>query len=494
MTSRRARPNLLVLMADQHAPRFTGAYGHPFVRTPELDRLASRGVLFENAYCNSPVCAPSRASFLTGRLPHSIGMWTNSQPFASDLPTWAHYLSAAGYQTALAGKQHFTGPDQKHGFEHRFGTEIHSERIRPYSLVTYTDASDLARFYKYGVGRTAYTDHDDQVVADSVRFLAGGRDRGRPFALCASLFAPHHPFIVEQKYWEMYWPEHGDLPPALPTGYLDRQHPAWRDQRFFYRMEVVTDDVARHMRAAYYALTTFLDEQIGRILEALERSGEADNTVVVYTTDHGEHLGEHGLWFKKTFFDESAKVPLIVSWPREYPGGQRRAQVVSLVDIARTLLDWGETREPYRSDGASLDGILRDAQAPWENVAIGDFIGVDEMVMATDHPSAGRPRRMIRAGRYKLNYFYENAPELYDLEADPGEWHDLAADPAHRDVVHDLSARLARGWDGAEVTRLARESVERCQVIMEAESVYLGAAPMAMGLADDNPATTPANS
>lgn len=472
-------PNILVIMADEHAAWASGAYGHPFIQMPNMDALAGRGVTFDAAYCNSPLCAPSRAAFMTGRLAHSVGAWNNGLVLSSDLPTWAHYLSAAGYQTVLTGKQHFVGPDQRHGFELRLGGEVHSTRTRPWSYVTAPGGPVLSHYIKAEPGRNRWIEHDYEMTEHATGFLRGeGRDASRPFALCVSLFAPHFPFQVEEQYWQRYWPALADLP-EVPEGYVDRLHPAWRAQYDLYRVADLDETQIRRARAAYYGLCSFLDDQIGRLLGALEVSGHAEDTLIVYTTDHGEHLGQHGLWLKKTFFEESVRVPLIVAGPG-LPRGERRGQVVSLVDLAAALVEWGGGAVPSDFDGRSLAGVARDTKQPWVDLAISEHIGTDELMLLPEVQIAGQPRRMIRLGRYKLNYFQDAAPELYDLEADPGEWRDLAADPAYASVVRTLTALATADWDPESVTKQAQASMRRAHAIMEAETAYLGQVPMAM--------------
>jgi choline-sulfatase len=235
------------------------------------------------------------------------------------------------------------------------------------------------------------------------------------------------------------------------------------------------------VRAAYYALCTFLDAQIGRILDALAEAGATEDTAIVYTTDHGEHLGRHGLWHKKTFLEDSVRVPLVLAHP-DVEGGQRRPNVVSLVDVAATLVDWAQAPEPRDFDGASLRGLLEDAGAPWAETAISELVGTHERVTMPHRPIAGSPWRMLREGRYKLNYFHGGPPELYDLETDPEEWHDLAADPAYRPLLAEMTRRVLAGWDPEEIDREVDACMRRCEIIMKAETTYLGAPPVAKSL------------
>lgn len=460
---RAKKPNILVIMADQHGAWASGAYGHPFIQTPHLDRLAQTGVTFESAYCNSPICGPSRASFLTGRAPHGIEAWDNGKPLASDVPTWAHYLTTAGYQTVLAGKQHFIGPDQQHGFELRLGGELHSTRIQEGTINPF-EPIDTTKYFHTGVGRTRYTEYDYDIEARACSFLSGDeRDKSRPFALCVSFIAPHFPLVVEDEYMQMYLPHHADLP-QMPPGYPERLHPVWQAHRRYYNANFMDAEKTRRARAAYYALCTFMDRRVGNVLKALEQAGEADNTLIVYTADHGEHIGSRGMWWKSSFFEESVRVPLIISWPGHLPQGARRPEVVSLVDVAATLLDVGGVDAAGDMDGRPLSGLLRGEGGDWTDQAFSEYYasGADE------------PRCMLRLGRYKLNWFVGHSPELYDLETDPGEWRNLADDPDHASVVADLSGRIQAMWDGQDIAWRVEVSKRRRRLILQAESTYLG--------------------
>lgn len=459
----RQKPNIVVLMSDQHGAWALGSYGHPFIQTPNLDRLAQRGVAFDSAYCNSPICGPSRSSFLTGRLPHAIAAWDNAQPLPSDIPTWAHYLTTAGYQTVLTGKQHFIGPDQHHGFELRLGSEVHSTRIQVGSINPF-HPTDTSKYLRTGVGRTRYIEYDYAVEDEAVRYLQGeGRDPERPFALCVSFITPHFPLVAEQEYMDLYWPHHADLP-VMPPGCPEGLHPAWRALRQYYNADLMDAERTRRARAAYYALCTFMDRRIGNVLAALERSGEAENTIVIYTSDHGEHLGSRGMWWKSSFFEESVRVPLIIAWPGHLPQGQRRAQVVSLVDLSATLLAMGGATPLDDLDGRSLLPLLAGRSQGWPDCAFAEYYA----------SGADAPRCMLRQGKYKLNYFGDYRPQLYDLETDPAEWYDLAGTPEGAPVVAALTAEIEQRWDGTAIARQVERSRQRRLVVLQAESVYKG--------------------
>lgn len=245
------RPNILIIMSDEHDPRVSTPYGHPFIRTPAMQRLADRGVVFENAYCNSPLCVPSRASFMTGKHLHRIGVWDNGVPLASDEPTWAHRLNALGYDTALAGKMHFVGVDQRHGFRQRLLEDVHGayDFAPPdWSTEPTSHLRRRQRIEEAGPGDTAYQRYDESVAEHSVAFLADPRRRERPWALCTSFITPHFPLIARQPFFDQYYPQHADLP-TIPSGHLAQQHPqSQRLRRYFTTDDLPDDMVARARR------------------------------------------------------------------------------------------------------------------------------------------------------------------------------------------------------------------------------------------------------
>jgi choline-sulfatase len=446
------QPNFLLIMSDEHDPRVSEPYGHPFVRTPNMQRLADRGVVFENGYCNSPLCVPSRASFMTGKHLHRTGVWDNGVPLASDEPTWAHRLNAAGYDTALAGKMHFVGPDQRHGFKERLVEDIHGRfNMNPpdWRRDGPGNARMRERFAEAGPGDSLHQRYDDEVARQSVAYLSDPVRRERPWALCASLITPHFPLLVRQRYWEMYYPEHADLP-VVPPGHLERLHPqSQRLRRYFDCVDSVPEDEVRRCRAAYYGLVTYCDERIGEILDALDRSGLAEDTVVAYVADHGEMCGQHGMWWKCSFYEASARIPLVVSWPGQWAPGRRRA-AASLLDVVRTVC------ELAGDDGGDLDGRslveeLAGTMPDGDGLAIAEYEG---------HGTC-TPGRMVRRGRYKLNYYLDEPPELYDLEADPHELDDLAGSPAHAGAREELTAIALRGWDPRAIRARVLESQAR---------------------------------
>jgi len=451
------RPNFLIIMSDEHDPRVSEPYGHPFVATPALQRLAERGTVFHAAYCNSPLCVPSRASFMTGKHLHRLGVWDNGVPLASDEPTWAHRLSAVGYETALAGKMHFVGPDQRHGFARRLVEDIHGEgSFHPANWDIEIGTPSPTRFHRIeeaGPGDTLHQQYDDEVVGQTCAYLAESSRQQLPWALCVSLITPHFPLTVRQPYFDRYFPAHADLP-TLPPDHLNRLHPQSVRLRRWFQSDRFTDEQIARARAAYYGLVTSCDARVGDILDALDAHGLRENTVVVYTADHGELHGEHGLWWKCSFYEASARVPLIVAWPGHIAPGTRHGTVTSLIDVVRTMIDLAEA-DASELDGQSLSALLMGMQEDHDGIALAEY----------EAHGTRTPGRMVRRGRYKLNYYGDEPPELYDLAADPDEFDDLAGRPQYAMIQNQLTALVREGWDPEEIDERVRESQQRRRII-----------------------------
>lgn len=437
------QPNFLLVMSDEHAPMFSSTYGHPLVRTPNMDRLAGLGVTFENAYCNSPLCMPSRMSFMTGQYIHHTGTWDNSTPLASDTVTWAHLLREVGYDVVLAGKQHFCGPDQLHGFRAQLARDLHSERA--HEVITWENGTPAARRPWNGLeqakpGTTEEVEVDDLVEAEALRYLRDPARQDQPWALNVGFIAPHFPLIVPQRFWDLYPLAEIDMP-TIPPGHLENQHPVYERMRRMFGCVEFPEELVRRGRAGYYGLITYLDEKIGRLIAALEETGQRENTVIIHTSDHGEMNGEHGMWRKSNFYEESSRVPLQIAWPGHLPAGKRITEVVSLVDLVATFVEMSGASPAATLDGDSLTDLMRGDSEHWKDEAFSEYLahGVE------------RPMAMLRRGGYKYNYSLGDSSELYDIEADPGEFTNLADDEAYRSVVAEMQSRLLSHWDPVEI-------------------------------------------
>ncbi|MFP4029763.1 MAG: sulfatase-like hydrolase/transferase, partial [Candidatus Brocadiia bacterium] len=393
------RPNVLILMSDQHNPHVLGCAGDQVARTPNLDALAERGVLFENAYCQSPLCVPSRMSFLTGQQCSKVRVWTNSCVLPSDMTTFAHALGAVGYETSLIGRMHFVGADQWHGFEERLvGSLTAIYHGGAFGALTPELAKGTGQrrssVLTAGPGRTGYQVYDEEVGRTTAEWLHRKAERGgRPFCVVAGFVLPHCPFVCHPEDWDYYY-ERVEIP-DVPEGYFEQANPILKEWRGARDIEDLTQEQIRRARAGYYGIVTHLDRQVGHIMNALGESGLDRDTVVIYISDHGDMAGEHGMWWKSNFFDGGVGVPLIISGPGEFHQGAKVREVVGLTDIAPTLTDLAGTDPLPDGDGRSLVPLCSGDTAEWSHEVFSELGG-----------SAGLPpARMIRRGRWKFIHY-----------------------------------------------------------------------------------------
>ena len=472
------QPNFLILLSDQHSPHVLGCYGDRVVQTPNLDRLASRGVLFEHAYCQAPLCVPSRMSFLTGLQPSQSRVWTNSDTLPSDIPTFAHALGAAGYQTALIGRMHFNGPDQRHGFDQRLVGDVtpafpdRGIPLTPQLLPGATNSSRLSVSIA-GPGKTAYQVFDEDVTKATVDYLRGAASTKRPFCAVSGFVLPHSPFVCPESFWRYYYDR--VTAPPLPPGYLAALHPAIQTWRKARGVDDLTTEEIRRARAGYYGLVAQFDGMVGRILEALRESGMENDTVVVYTSDHGEMAGENGMWWKMNFYEGSVTVPLIVASSRFRPA-RRASETVSLVDIAPTLCELAGAPQ-VQGSGKSLVPVLSGTATAPPTDALSELAPMGP-VPAT---------RMIRRGKWKLVHFHGMRPQLFDLERDPREQHDLGESAEFRAVRDELTAAVMRDWKPEEISReLAVRQSQRTILAKWAEQTHPPSDPVWQAPPDAN--------
>jgi choline-sulfatase len=457
------RPNILFILSDQHAQRVTGCYGDDVVRTPNLDRLAARGVTFDNAYAPSPLCQPSRMSMLTGLQPHEQCCWTNDDILPSDYPTMAHSLGIAGYRPLLVGRMHSAGPDQLRGYASRLIGD-HSPNWpgmggHGMGVLKGANDPDVASLERSGCGLSAYEVKDRDVTAAACSALLDiGRRRREgdttPFAVTVGLMLPHAPYVAQPDDFALY---RGRVPaPCITPGGGD--HPWldwWRKNRGIDEVDALKMDRAR---TAYYALVHRMDAMIGEILATLEAEGLADNTLIIYASDHGEHLGERGLWWKHSFYDESIKVPLIMSWPGVLPEGEWRDQVVNLTSLPATVAH--AARAPWLEDrtGKSILNLARDRRSPWHSETYAEYC-TDSVPDWTGGMAV--QQRMIRTEQWKLIYYHGYRPQLFDMISDPDELRDLVASAEHHDILRQLTDKVLTGWNPDQIARRMRARAER---------------------------------
>jgi choline-sulfatase len=377
------RPNFLFITADQLTPFMLGSYGNASVVTPVIDGLAEHGVVFRNHYTNNPLCVPARAAMVTGRLCSHIGSFDNGSELPASVPTFMHHLRAGGYEVTAAGKMHFIGPDQLHGIEDRLTTDIYPADIAWIPDWRRGAYLNFGTSVQRGVVRAGICNWNTQLAYDEeVQFRTleklrslGQQHNERPFFLWASFTHPHEPYCITQTFWDLY--EGREIPPPTVLGPSPEQWPA------SYRALQVHHGVADHpptleetlrARRAYMGMVTYVDRKVQELLSALSEFGMAGNTIVVFASDHGDMLGEHGMWFKRVFYEWSARVPLII----HYPNGFRARsvdRVSSLVDLFPTFLELAELPPSSSVDGESLAGLMSGNDAHWKGTAISEYMG-----------------------------------------------------------------------------------------------------------------------
>ena len=444
-------PNILVVQADQMTALALSLYGHGLTKTPHLERLAEGGTVFENAYCNFPLCVPSRMSMLAGRYANAISMWDNAIEMPASVPTLAHYLRGQGYYAVLCGKMHFVGPDQLHGFSERITTDIYpsnfawtpdwivGERYRPtgINMRAVVDAGLCVRGLQI--------DYDEEVEFAGIQKLydLARFNSDNPFLLWVSFTHPHSPFITTRHYWDIYRHDAIDMPkvPALGVEDMDVMS-RWLHYAHGGDLHDVTEEHIRNARHAYYGMCAYIDDKVGRFLDALADLGIENETVVVFTSDHGEMLGERGQWFKQSFHEWSVRVPLIARIP-DLASVSRVTELVSLVDLLPTFVEIGGKgdADPVTPlDGRSLISLM-GGLANGPNQVISEYTG--EGVCA--------PCRMVRRNDLKFIYTHGHDDLMYDLAADPLELDNLIGRPEYAAIERDLREEVLRGWDPEQI-------------------------------------------
>jgi len=449
-------------MTDQHNPHVAGFAGDPIVRTQNLDRLAAASIQFDAAYCQSPLCTPSRICLWTGRPAHRAGAWRNGLPIFPELLTLPEHLGKHGYRTCGVGKMHVGGERPMNGFQARpYGDLIPNSCCchQPDPLITIRGnrwtSHQAGRFPFAGESEIPESLMQDAVVTrESLAFLLdhGGRNPGQPWFLCASYQRPHHPLTAPARYIRRYWPE-GPEPHPPPDGFPDRIHPHDRFLAEDFRLaEFSREEIGRGL-AAYYASVDFVDDCMGELMDGLERAGLMENTVVIYFSDHGDLASEHGLWWKRSYYEGSARVPLLVKLPGRPPGKLRVRHPVELVDLFPTVCDLCGVPTPEGLDGESLVPLFDPGGGSGRN---------KDTARCQQFAPPPTTFRMVRTPRWKYAEFPEHPPVLFDMENDPGEERNLAGRAGHAATVQELHRELwsdGESWQSLEERK--RADIER---------------------------------
>ena len=413
--------NLLIIMSDEHRKDAMGCVGHPIVKTPHLDRLAARGTVFTNAYTPSPMCVPTRASVATGDYVHKTGYWDSATPYDGTARSWMKHLRDQQVNVVSMGKLHFRSAEDDNGFSreilpmHVVGGVGWAIGLLREDTPDYTQASELAA--DVGVGESSYTQYDLDITTAAEQWLNERKESDAPWAAFVSLVSPHYPLTCPEEYYNLYDPDVVELPIGYGASGT-HEHPELRNvAQFFDYNQYFDEQKTRQAIAAYYGLTSFMDNCTGRILTALEQSGQLDNTVVIYVSDHGDMLGDQGYWTKQVMYEQSAGVPMIMAGPG-VPAAHRVTTVTSLLDLAATAVDVTGVKPDEHSNalpGKSLRAIASDADDP------------ERTVLSEYHDGGSTTGTfMVRWQHWKYVYYVGHEPQLFNLDTDPNELDNLA--------------------------------------------------------------------
>ena len=460
-----SKPNFLIIMVDQLNGTFFPDGPADWLHTPNLKRLASNSVRFKNAYTASPLCAPGRASFMSGQLPSQNGVYDNAAEFSSTIPTYAHHLRRAGYQTCLSGKMHFVGPDQLHGFEERLTTDIYPadfgwtpDYSKPGERIDWW-YHNLGSVTGAGIGEISnQLEYDDEVAFNAkskIYDLARGHDP-RPWCLTVSFTHPHDPYVARKKYWDLYENCSHLLPEVSKISYENHDV---HSKRIFdandWRSYEIDDVMIERSRRAYFANISYLDDQIGELLKTLEETDQ--EAILIFVSDHGDMLGERGLWFKMSFFEGSARVPLMIS--ASSMGSQVINSPVSTIDLCPTICELaGVTMSEVTPwiMGESLCGIMRGEkrQSP--------------VLMEYAAEASHAPMVCIRRERWKYIFCSLDPEQLFDLDKDPHELDNLIEKTDYKSIVQSFRETIESTWNLDRFDQDVRESQAKRKVVYEA--------------------------
>ncbi|MHB9131765.1 MAG: sulfatase-like hydrolase/transferase [Armatimonadota bacterium] len=458
------QPNILFLLSDEHSFRFMGhvpeAEGGEPVETPTFDQLAAQGTVFTDAYCQMPLCTPSRISLLAGREVRGCGAWTNESVLRPELPTLPGVLAAHGYDTCLVGNMHLGGSTQFAGFRHRPYGDLTGRTGHQWEPLAPGEENAM-RLRTTGVGITEIPEslmQEEVVALETLAFLREHRHArpDQPWFLCASFSRPHFPLTAPKRWIDRYTPAN-ITPPRVPAAGDAYDHPMSVGMRRGFQADAIGDDEMMRARGAYFACVSYLDEIIGDLLLRLQASGLLDNTIIIYSTDHGEMAGEHGVWWKNGWYDACTRVPFIVSMPEQRRGEAPAHTVrtpIGLVDLFPTCCGLAGVPAPAELDGIDLAAIVRGGTAPAERPIVCDNL--------VPRWGPGTEFRSIRWRDYKYMRFRNAPPLCFNLADDPGEQCNLlqhGATGADSEAVGYLQqfADTSIDFDAAETERTVRD-------------------------------------
>jgi len=450
------QPNIVLVMVDQLTAFALSSYGNRVTKTPNIDAFSKTATVFENAYCNYPLCAPSRFALMSGRLPSKISAYDNAAEFSASVPTIAHYLRDAGYYTCLSGKMHFVGPDQHHGYEDRLTAEIYPADFSwtpPDSYDALTDpefaeangpapgVSTVETITDAGPKvRSMQMDYDDEVIHRACQHLFDRTRHGdsRPLFMTVSFTQPHDPYVSSAEFWDLYKDSDIDAPrvPPIPLDQMDAHS---RSLYFHYSLDkfAVTDDIYRRARHGYYAMISDIDRKFGQLLKTLDDCNLSSNTMVLFTSDHGDMIGERGLWFKKNLFEPSIRVPMMLRCPgKSMPA--RVATPVSLLDVLPTFTD---------AAGIERNTLVTaiEGQSLFQRIDG----NVEQKPVYAEHLDGGTlaPRVMLREGDLKIVHSNAYPTQIFNLADDADELNNLATHPDWQEATRKMIDSVNTVWD-----------------------------------------------
>ena len=441
------KPNVLLLVSDQHNHSVAGFAGDTLVHTPALDSIARQGVVFENAFCQSPICTPSRMSFLTGKLCSDISAWNNHWVLFPEHRTIARHFTEAGYETCLVGKMHFGGADQSHGFMHRpYGDLKHALGHQPDPIDMFPNSGGVAHACASEIPESLQ--QENVVTLESASFVLehmATRPK-KPWFLCASYCKPHAPLVVPGRYLRRCL---GKVPSVrLEDEDEAARHPYPSRQRHNYGLNDVSQEQVDKARAAYWGAVDFLDDCIGALMWRLEQVGALKNTIVVYISDHGDLIGNHGLWWKANYYEESIRVPFLIAGPG-VAESVRRKEIVALTDLYPTLCTLCGLDAPEEIEGVDISCLLtHDAvDRPPRDHIISEYFGMGLLTQSHHDGSKGSSMRLYRTDRYKYVNTFEEGDLLFDLKRDPRELRNAVDDDENKEMLESLSLSLTGNFD-----------------------------------------------
>ena len=445
-------PNFLFLCSDQHCKFEVGCYGNPVVRTPNIDGLAAGGTRFTAAYSSNPICVPARAGMATGQYGFRVGSVDNATPYTGQLPSFGHRLTEANIPVTAIGKLHYRNTEDDTGFpDQRIPLHVRDGVGDVYGLLrgeAQTNKGEVGKFpTRAHVGTSSYLEYDARITEETLTYLEEKKNSNKPWVCYVGYALPHFPLVATRETYELY--NEADIP--MPFAYRPGEwsmHPSCRDNRRYYQYEEgYGDEVIRRARHVYYGMCTYMDMQVGRVLDKLREIGEYDNTYILYTSDHGENGGNHGMWNKNTLLEASAAIPMVLSGPG-VPKAKVCETAVSLVDIYPTILSAERIEQNERERQLPGDSLLAIAETPRT---------IQRDVFSEYHATGSTTGGfMLRSGDYKYIYYVGYPPQLFNIIEDPHELRDLAGDPAYAGKLKQMDERLRAIANPEEVDAKAK--------------------------------------